>query len=136
MKNKMNSCSVVIVLIVFFEFGCGQKQENRETPHVNRILSGAKVDTLQLKSKIQGLWEEKSNGVPYFFIKGDSIFYPHHDYEPNSYKLVMDTLMEKERTTGSIYKYVITKVQEDSLCIYNLNRDQQLKLHRRNIDDV
>ena len=44
--------------------------------------------------------------------------------------------MEKERSTGTIFKYVITKIEKDSLCIYNVKKDQQVKLHRREIDDV
>ena len=132
----MNIRLEIVGLMICIVFGCGQNQKQEETAHESKILLGAKIDTLNLKSKIQGLWEERPVGVPYFFIQGDSIFYPHHDYEPNSYVLAVDTLMERERNTGNIYKYVITKVKDDSLCIYNLNKDQQVKLHRREIDDI
>jgi hypothetical protein len=132
----MNVRSGIIVIIVLGVFGCGQNQEKSEAHHENNFVAGKKIDTLQLKSKLQGLWEEKPNGVPYFLIQGDSIFYPHRDYDPNSYVLAVDTLVEKEKGTGNILKYVINKVEKDSLYIYNLNKDQQVKLHRREIDDI
>ena len=132
----MNIRLGIMVLMTCNVFGCGQNKEKVEVRQGNNMVMGKKIDTLQLKSKLQGLWEEKPNGVPYFFIQGDSIFYSHHDYEPNSFVLSVDTLVEKERSTGIIFKYVITKIEKDSLCIYNMKKDQQVKLHRREIDDV
>jgi len=126
----------IITLMILIVFGCGQKQEKAEVVHSNNTVMGKKIDTLQLKSNIQGLWQERPEGMPYFFIHGDSIFYPHHDYTPNSYVLAVDTLIERESSTGNIFKYVITKIEKDSLCMYNLNKAQPIKLHRREIDDV
>ena len=81
----MNIRLGITVLMTCVAFGCGQKEQKAEVSHASNMVMGKRIDTLQLKSKLQGLWEEKPNGVPYFFIQGDSIFYPHHDYEPNSF---------------------------------------------------
>ena len=125
----------IIILMLCIAFGCGQKEQQTEASHVSNVALGKKIDTLQLQVKIQGLWQDKPNGIPYFFIKGDSIFYPHHDYTPNSYSLAVDTLVEKESSTGNRFRYVITKIDKDSLCMYNLNKDQFIKLSKREIDE-
>lgn len=88
-------------------------------------------NNVDYKEKLQGLWEDQPDGAAYFLIRGDSIFYPHHDFTPSVYVLNNDTIIENHWATKKQYKYLIQKISNDSLIMQDLKDKAIIKLHRR-----